>query len=134
MAPGHQKLNRTDATYEKLFRRRCDAVSGSNQLKNIQEVLRFGIFEGYLLETFELLKNRGITLAYLAMDNVPFRNIEIIGNIFTAIAIRLYFLLPYSPCPNPIEILFSKWKLVIRQRNSINAEELIEPICITPSD
>ncbi|KII65087.1 hypothetical protein RF11_15907 [Thelohanellus kitauei] len=70
----------------------------------------------------------------LVMNNLHFQKTEIVLNTITAFSNSPVSFPPYSPFLNPIENIFSKWKLVVSQMNSRNAEELFELICTTSFD
>ncbi|KII61720.1 hypothetical protein RF11_06676 [Thelohanellus kitauei] len=94
------------------------ACDGILNFKISQRPYNAEIFQEYLSEVFQSLSQRGISGAYMVMDNVPFHKTEIIRSFVVAFGHSPIFLPQYSPFLNPIENLFSTWKLTVRHRES----------------
>ena len=85
-------------------------------------------FGGFIDELLSKRDTLNFKQAIIIMDNVTFHKNINIKQKFNEISRKLMFLPPYSPFLNPIEHLFSKWKLLIRQSNPMNEPELLDLI------
>jgi transposase len=83
----------------------------------------FDIFLQQLIEHFRV---NGIDGAYLIMDNVPFHKRDDIVELIQNYGHTPIFLPPYSPFLNPIENLFNHWKLMIKQMEAQNEDQLYQ--------
>jgi transposase len=81
-----------------------------------------------LTRLFQGLGEAQTASVVVVMDNVPFHRAQGVQTIFSEFGHSLNFLPPYSPFLNPIENLFSKWKMSIRQSAPRNEEELFSLI------
>lgn len=85
----------------------------------------FADFIDSLLDYMKLNIPNGVVI----MDNVPFHKSHIIKEKFENNEnVKLLFLPPYSPFLNPIENMFSKWKLMVRQARPGSEEHLFQLI------
>ena len=74
---------------------------------------------------FNELGRLGLTDVLLVMDNASIHKTVINKSLITSAGHRYMFLPPYTPQLNPIEEVFSKWKTLIKSRNSQNIEDLM---------
>ena len=84
----------------------------------------FSEFMDELLEKLDELQFKQAII----IDNVAFHKNVSIREKFNQENRTLMFLPSYSPFRNPIENLFFKWKLLIRQSNPTNEQHLFELI------
>jgi len=85
-------------------------------------------FSEFMDEILAKLNELQFKQAIIIMDNVAFHKNVSIREKFNQENRTLMFLPPYSLFLNPIENLFSKWKLLIRQSNPTNEQHLLELI------
>jgi transposase len=97
-------------------------------------------FHTFLQNLFQLLSTRGQNNCWLVMDNVKFHHCDVVVNCARSHGHEIIFLPPYSPMLNPIESLFSKWKILIRTQGiSMTRDQLLAKMAtarfeITASD
>jgi transposase len=82
----------------------------------------------FLTIIFEKLRSKNVNNATIVADNVPFHKMESVRELVRNNGHNYVFLPPYSPQLNPIEEVFSKWKHLVKARNSRNVIELLETI------
>lgn len=87
-----------------------------------------GFFGEFIDQFLDFLEREGQTERTIIMDNVPFHKNEGIRSKIEGKGHTLHFLPPYSPFLNPIEEVFSKWKGIVRQKNCMTEDDLIENI------
>ncbi|KII71215.1 hypothetical protein RF11_09239 [Thelohanellus kitauei] len=94
-------------------------------------------FIQFLTQTFE---RTGTGQKHLVMDNVRFHHTENVKNTVESRGHDIIFLPPYSPQLNPIELLFSKWKSIVKADMKIfisqDILQVIQRVClqITPEN
>lgn len=71
---------------------------------------------------------KGKKNSIFVFDNVAFHRSSSVGEIILSRGFRFKLLPAYSPFLNPIENLFSKWKLGVKQANVMNEEQLMAVI------
>ena len=64
----------------------------------------------------------------MVLDNLPAHNVAGIREAITARHAQIFYLPPYSPDMNPIEMAFSKLKALLRQEPARTVDGLIERI------
>ncbi len=64
----------------------------------------------------------------VVLDNLPAHKVSGIRETITARRAQLFYLPPYSPDMNPIEMAFAKLKALLRQRPARTVDSLIERI------
>lgn len=92
---------------------------------------RVGAFNSERFVSFldSLLQGFGGEKKFLVMDNVRFHHTIAVREKIESHNSEIIFLPPYSPQLNPIELLFSKWKQIIKTGVRLfNTTELIEKI------
>ncbi|KII69212.1 hypothetical protein RF11_06594 [Thelohanellus kitauei] len=83
-------------------------------------------FIQFLTQMFE---RTGTGQKLLVMDNVRFHHTENVKNTVESRGHDIIFLPPYSPQLNPIELLFSKWKIIAKADMKIfNSQDLLQVI------
>jgi len=66
----------------------------------------------------EINKKYNLKNKYLLLDNARIHHAKIVKSLINEIKSTLLFNVPYCPEYNPIEMVFSKMKLLIRQKNN----------------
>lgn len=88
-------------------------------------------FSSFMKEFCTNLKSDGVFKALLVMDNVPFHKTQEVRQVIREmndITIRIIYLPPYSPFLNPIKNVLSKWKQLVRQKQSSTEAKLLKHI------
>ncbi|KII74695.1 hypothetical protein RF11_11393 [Thelohanellus kitauei] len=91
-------------------------ISGLVNYRSIVASFNKNEFCQFLRECFQKLSN---TPKIFVMDNVRFHHSIEVREVVESQGHRIVFIPPYSPQLNPIELLFSKWKNIIKSGMSI---------------
>lgn len=77
----------------------------------------------------ELMTRLPLGPKIMVMDNVRFHHAAPVRDAVESLGHEIFFLPPYSPQLNPIELLFSKWKSIIKREISVfDTRRLLEVI------
>jgi len=109
----------------------CSAVSFQKMVKykTFKGSFNTVLFNDYITDLVEILRNDMITGYIFVMDNCSIHKSAELRNIITAAGHSLVFLPPYSPFLNPIEEVFSQWKSIVTKGDCMSDEnELFERI------
>jgi transposase len=69
-------------------------------------------------EFLEELENKGIKNKYYLLDNARIHHSKIVKEYMKVSTNKLLFNVPYSPEYNPIEMIFSKIKSIVRKKSN----------------
>ena len=105
----------------------CCAMTrnGITFFKSQLAAFKTSTFANFIDDIFIKINEMNITKAAVVMDNVPFHKHQTIKDKFKESSHILLFLPPYSPFLNPIENMFAKWKLLIKQSKPTSEQELL---------
>jgi len=108
----------------------CCAMTkdGIVSFKTQTSAFRVQTFSDFIDDLLTYIDGANIPNAVVVMDNVPFHKHRTIKEKFDSSHHILLYLAPYSPFLNPIENMFAKWKLLIRQSRPNNEQQLLELI------
>lgn len=108
----------------------CCAMTKNGIVKYSSQTSAFktSTFADFIDSLLDYITSVNISKAVIIMDNVPFHKSQIIKEKFNNENRLLLFLPPYSPFLNPIENMFSKWKLMIKQSRPRSEQHLLELI------
>jgi len=103
-------------------------VAAMNEAGLLHHRIQFGSFNSELFSTWltelgTVLLDNHLSECWLVLDNVRFHHTAQVEAMCTTMNHRLIFLPPYSPMLNPIELLFSKWKIGVKTSGMIYSRE-----------
>ncbi|XP_074596279.1 uncharacterized protein LOC141851433 [Brevipalpus obovatus] len=94
----------------------------------VDRAYNISLFGEFIDQFMDFLDQEGYENRIIIMDNVRFHHADEILQKIESRGHSVEFLPPYSPFLNPIEEVFSKWKGIVKQKNCLNENDLIESI------